>query len=81
MREGYVLTIWIPPLHAEVNRGITPEWKKVVKFKIKPALRIFFYGFWIWILVFNATFSNIMATSFSGGRGRSTRRESLTMGK
>ena len=33
------------------------------------------------ILVFNATFRNIMATSFSGGRSRSTRRESPTMGK
>jgi hypothetical protein len=32
-------------------------------------------------IVFNATFSNIMATSFSGGRSRSTRREPLTMGK
>ena len=34
---------------------------------------------------FNATFSNkfsyIMATSFSGGRSRSTRREPPTMGK
>jgi hypothetical protein len=29
----------------------------------------------------NATFSNILATSFSGGRSRSTRREPLTMGK
>jgi hypothetical protein len=34
-----------------------------------------------WILVFNATFSYIMATSFSGGRSRSTRREPPTMGK
>ena len=36
------------------------------------------------LLVFNATFSNIsaiMATSFSGGRSRSTRREPPTMGK
>jgi hypothetical protein len=32
-------------------------------------------------IVFNATFSNIMATSFSGGRSRSTRREPPTMGK
>jgi hypothetical protein len=34
--------------------------------------------------VFNATFSNIstlMATSFSGGRGRGTWREQPTMGK
>ena len=31
-----------------------------------------------WFLVFNATFSNIMATSFSGGRSR---REPPTMGK
>ena len=29
----------------------------------------------------NATFSNILATSFSGGRSRSTRIEPLTMGK
>ena len=35
----------------------------------------------IWILVFNATFSNIMGTSFSGGGSRSTRRESPTLGK
>ena len=35
----------------------------------------------IWFLVFNATFSYIMATSFSGGRSRSTRREPPTMGK
>jgi hypothetical protein len=31
--------------------------------------------------VFNATFSNIMATSFSGGSSRSTPREPPTMGK
>jgi len=31
--------------------------------------------------VFNATFSYIMATSFSGGRSRSPQREPLTMGK
>ena len=35
----------------------------------------------IWFIVFNATFSNIMATSFSGGRSRSIRREPATMGK
>jgi hypothetical protein len=29
----------------------------------------------------NATFSNILATSFSGGRSRSTRIEPPTMGK
>jgi len=38
-----------------------------------------------WFLVFNATFSNIsaiwLATSFSDGRSRSTRREPPTMGK
>jgi hypothetical protein len=32
-------------------------------------------------LVLNATFSYIMATSFSGGRSRSTRKEPSTMGK
>ena len=32
-------------------------------------------------LVLNATFSYIMATSFSGGRSRSTRREPPTMDK
>ena len=32
-------------------------------------------------LVFNPTFRNIMATSFSGGRSQSTRREPPTMGK
>jgi hypothetical protein len=32
-------------------------------------------------LVFNTTFSYIMATSFNGGRSRSTRREPATMGK
>jgi hypothetical protein len=31
--------------------------------------------------VFNTTFSNIMATSFSGGRSWSNRREPPTMGK
>ena len=31
--------------------------------------------------VFNATFSYIMATSFSGGGSRSTRREPPTLGK
>jgi hypothetical protein len=31
-------------------------------------------------LVFNATFSNIMATSLSGGGSRSTRREPPTLG-
>jgi hypothetical protein len=37
---------------------------------------------YIWFdIVFNAIFSNIMATSFSSGRNRSTRREPLTMGK
>ena len=35
----------------------------------------------IWFIVFNATFSYIMAASFSGGRSRSTRREPPTMGK
>jgi hypothetical protein len=38
----------------------------------------------ILFIVFNATFSNIsaiMATSFNGGRSRSTQREPLTMGK
>jgi hypothetical protein len=34
-----------------------------------------------WSLVFNATFSYIMATSFSGGRSQSTGREPPTMGK
>jgi hypothetical protein len=34
-----------------------------------------------WFLVFNATFSYIMATRFSSGRSRSTRREPPTMGK
>jgi hypothetical protein len=32
-------------------------------------------------IVLNATFSYIMATSFSGGRSRCTRREPPTMGK
>jgi hypothetical protein len=32
-------------------------------------------------IVLNATFSNIMTTSFIGGRSRSTRREPPTMGK
>jgi len=35
----------------------------------------------IWFIVFNATFSYSMATSCSGGRSRSTRREPPTMGK
>ena len=39
----------------------------------------------IWFIVFNATFSNIsaiyMATTFHGGRSRSTRGEPPTMGK
>ena len=35
----------------------------------------------IWFLVFNATFSYTMASSFSGGRSQCTRREPLTMGK
>jgi len=35
----------------------------------------------IWFLVFQQYFSYIMATSFSGGRSRSTRREPPTMGK
>ena len=34
-----------------------------------------------WFIEFNSTFSNIMATSFSGGRSRSTQREPPTMGK
>ena len=38
-----------------------------------------------WLIVFNATFSNIlafiMATSFSGARNQSTQREPPTMGK
>jgi hypothetical protein len=34
-----------------------------------------------WFLVLNATFSYIMATSFSGGRSSSTRREPATIGK
>ena len=32
-------------------------------------------------IVFNATFSNIIATSFSGRRSRSTQREPQTMDK
>jgi hypothetical protein len=40
-----------------------------------------FLRIWIWILVFNATFSYIIATSFSGGRSRSTQIEPPTMGK
>ena len=36
-------------------------------------------GFDFWC--FNATFSNMMATSFSGGRSRSSRREPPTMCK
>jgi hypothetical protein len=35
----------------------------------------------LWFLVFNATFSYIIATSFSGGRSRSTQREPPIMGK
>jgi hypothetical protein len=35
----------------------------------------------IWFIVLNATFSYIMATSFSGRGSRSTRREPPTMGK
>ena len=35
----------------------------------------------IWFIVFNAIFSYIMVTSFSGGGSRSTRREPPTMGK
>ena len=34
-----------------------------------------------WFLVYNATFSYIMATSFSGGRSQNTWREPPTMGK
>jgi len=41
----------------------------------------FLIRIWIWILVFNANFSYIMATSFSGGGSRSTRREPPTLGK
>ena len=36
---------------------------------------------WIWILVFNANFSYIMVTRFSGGGSRSTRKEPPTLGK
>jgi hypothetical protein len=35
----------------------------------------------VWFIVFNATFSNIMTTSFSGGRSWSTRWEPPTIGK
>ena len=35
----------------------------------------------IWFIVFNDTFSYIMAISFSGGRSRSIQREPPTMGK
>jgi hypothetical protein len=38
---------------------------------------IYFFEF----LVFNTTFSYMMATSFCGGRSRSTWREPSTMGK
>ena len=41
------------------------------------AFRLIDFDFWC----FNATFSYIMATSFSGGRSRSTRREPSTIGK
>jgi hypothetical protein len=43
----------------------------------KIGLDLIFWGFF----VLNATFSNIMATSFIGGRSRSTRGEPPTMGK
>jgi hypothetical protein len=39
------------------------------------------YNWFDWFSVFNATFSNIIATSFSGGRSQSTRWEAPTMGK
>ena len=39
------------------------------------------YNWFDWFIVFNATFSNIMATSFSGGRSQSTWWEPQTMGK
>jgi hypothetical protein len=42
---------------------------------------IYIYRFSFRFIVFSATFSNISATSFSGGRSRSTRREPPTMGK
>ena len=40
-----------------------------------------FYFHFDWFIVFNATFSNISATNFSGGGSRSTRKEPPTMGK
>jgi hypothetical protein len=46
-------------------------------FQSKESSPIGFFGFF----VLNAIFSYIMATSFSGGRSRSTRREPLTMVK
>ena len=47
-------------------------------------VKLFFHSLFlirIWILVFNATLSNISATSFSGGGSRSTQREPPLMGK
>ena len=50
-------------------------------FGIQFLREIIFYFFWGYLSDFQQYFSYIMATSFSGGRSRSTRREPLTKGK
>ena len=47
----------------------------------KENAKLFLDCFFFLFLVFNATFNNIMATSFSAGRNQSTRSEPPTMGK
>ena len=49
--------------------------------KTTSLLPFYFQWKYDWMIVFNITFSNIMATSFSGGRSWSTRRQPPTMGK
>ena len=62
-------------------------WKTIPYFHPNMAFKFFLWGLFykindlIWFIVFNTTFSNIMATSFSGGRSWSNRREPPTMGK
>ena len=70
----FVLSTYLQRMHHQMNSDLSTYVKDI----------------WNWIfefLVFNATFSNIsatgyiMATSFSGGGSRSTRREPPTLGK
>ena len=81
------LNFWIPVFdhhsHLHITRkAIISLYITYIYYPLKELDLFYFERFdLIWFFVFNATFSYIMATSFSGGRSRSTRKEPPTMDK